>query len=87
MKNFHLPLPEQTWGELRAESERAQVPATTLAREAIDLWLREQRRKAVHLAISNYAAEVAGSVADLDPELEAAGVEHLLQEARPRKKR
>ena len=36
MKNFHLPLPEQTYTHLRAEAERAHVPATALAREAID---------------------------------------------------
>jgi len=34
MKNFHLPLPEQTYTGLRAEAERTGVPATTLAREA-----------------------------------------------------
>ena len=48
MKNFHLPLPEQTYNHLRAEAERAQVPATALAREAIDWWLRQQLRKARH---------------------------------------
>lgn len=32
MKNFHLPLPEQTYIRLRAEAERTQIPATTLAR-------------------------------------------------------
>ena len=26
MKNFHLPLPEQTYNRLRAEAERTQVP-------------------------------------------------------------
>ena len=36
MRNFHLPLPERTYTLLRAEAERAQLPATTLAREAID---------------------------------------------------
>src|SRR5438105_5715457 len=36
VKNFHLPLPEQTYSRLRAEAERTQVPATALAREAID---------------------------------------------------
>ncbi len=50
MKNFHLPLPEQTYTHLRAEAERAQVPATELARTEFDL----------------------------DPDLEAAGVEHLV---------
>lgn len=85
MKNFHLPLPEQTYSELRAEAERAQVPATTLAREAIDLWLRYQARKARHDAIAAYAAEMAGTALDLDPELESAGIEHLVKAGRKRK--
>src|ERR1035441_10540636 len=76
-RNFHLPLPEQTYSHLRAEAERLQAPATALAREAIDLWLRQQLRKARHDGIAAYAAEVAGTDLDLDPDLEAAGIEHL----------
>ena len=82
MKNFHLPLPEQTYGNLRAEAERAKIPATILAREAIDSWLRQQLRKARHDAISTYAAEMAGTNFDLDPDLESAGIEHLLKTGR-----
>ena len=78
MKNFHLPLPEQTYAHLRAEAERMQVPATTLAREAVDLWLRQQFRKARQDAIAAYAAEVAGTNLDLDTDLESAAVEHLV---------
>ena len=79
MKNFHLPLPERTYAQLRAEAERTQVPATILAREAIDLWLRDQLRLARHSAISAYAAEMAGSSFDLDTDLESTGIEHLLK--------
>lgn len=78
MKNFHVPLPDRTYSELRAEAERTQVPATTLAREAIDWWLRQQFRKARHDAIAAFAEEMAGSNVDLDTDLESAGVEHLL---------
>ena len=78
MKNFHLPLPEQTYALLRAESERAQMPATALAREAIESWLRQQMRKARHDRIAAYAAETAGTDLDLDPELEAAGIAYLV---------
>ncbi|MBK7926408.1 MAG: hypothetical protein IPJ98_02650 [Bryobacterales bacterium] len=85
MKNFHLPLPEQTYTLLRAEADRTQVPATTLAREAIDAWLREQARRARHDAISTYAAETAGSDLDLDRELESAAAEHLLKSGRKAK--
>jgi hypothetical protein len=79
MKNFHLPLPEQTYTQLRAEAERTQVPATALAREAIDLWLRHRWRKARHEAIAAYAEEMAGTNLDLDPVLESAGIEHLVK--------
>ena len=79
MKNFHLPLPEETYNHLRAEAERALVPATALAREAIDCWLRQQRRKERHDQIAAYAAEMAGTQFDLDPDLEAAGIEHLVK--------
>ena len=85
MKNFHLPLPEHTYTHLRAEAERARVPATTLAREAIDWWLRQQLRKARHDAIAAYAAEMAGTDLDLDPDLESAGIEHLVKTGRATK--
>ena len=79
MKNFHLPLPDETYSHLRAEAERMQVPATTLARQALDWWLREQFRRARQDAIAAYAAEVAGTRLDLDSELESAAIEHLLK--------
>lgn len=78
MKNFHLPLPEQTYAGLRAEAERTGVPATTLARDAVDWWLRLQRRKARHEAIAVYATETAGTHLDLNADLESAGIEHLV---------
>jgi len=77
MKNFHLPLPDDTYEHLKAAAVRSKVPATTLAREAIDFWLRQQMRKARHDAIAAYAAETAGTVLNLDADLEAAGIEHL----------
>jgi len=43
------------------------------------LWLRRQARRARHAAIAAYAAEAAGTQFDLDPGLESAGIEHLLQ--------
>jgi hypothetical protein len=58
--------------------------STGLAREAIDVWLREKARKARQDAIAAYASEVAGTPLDLDPELEAAGtgVDRLLKTVR-----
>jgi len=85
MKNFHLPLPEETYNHLKAEAARAQVPATILAREAIDAWLRQQLRRARHEAIADYAASMAGTSFDLDTDVESAGIEHLVKGGRKRK--
>jgi len=78
MKNFHVPLPDETYRHLRAAAERANLSATSLAREAIDSWLRQQLRKARHDAIASFAAETAGTAFDLDPAFEASGVARLL---------
>ena len=85
MENFRLPPPERTYTVLRTEADRLQVPATTLAREAIDVCLKDQTRKATHNAIAEYAVELAGSELDLDHELESAGVEHLVKTSKARK--
>ena len=73
-----MPLPDETYDHLRSEAERSKVPATALAREAIDFWLRQQLRKARDDAIAAYAAQTAGTGLDLDAELEAAGIEHVV---------
>jgi len=78
MHNFHLPLPEQVYHDLRKEAERSNRPATVLARQAIETWLSGRRKLARHEAITAFAVEHAGSVLDLDSELEAASVAHLL---------
>ena len=58
------------------EAERADLPATTLAQEAIDSWLRERARQAGHTAIAAYATEMAGADLYLDRDLESAGIQH-----------
>ena len=83
MKNFHLPLPENTYQALREAAVAVKRPATVVAREAIEEWLRERRKAVLREAIAAYAVEHAGTVADLDPALERAGVEAL----RPRRRR
>lgn len=79
-RNFHVPLPEEVHNALRGEAERSGRPATALAREAIEAFLRRRRRIALHEAIAAYAAQHAGSQGDLDPELERTAVEHLLDD-------
>ena len=83
MRNFHLPLPEITFSHLQAQAERAQVPVTVMAREAIDYWLKEQKKKQLHQEIAAYAAEMAGTEFDLDGAFEAASIEHLLETSEP----
>jgi hypothetical protein len=82
MKNFHLPLPEQTYASLGAEAERTGAPATTLVRDAADRWLRRRYRKARHAVIAAFAAETAGTHPDLDADPEPAGIEHPVNPGR-----
>ena len=77
-KNLHVPLPASAYARLRREAERTRRPATDLAREAIYEWLEKQRRIQIHEAVAEYARSVAGTVDDLDPQLEKLAVEHLL---------
>lgn len=79
MKNFHLPLPERTYDELRAEAKRAQLPATTVAREALSGWLRARKKTARRQAVREYAARMAGTRFDLDLILEGAAMEELIR--------
>ncbi len=79
-KNFHVPLPEETYRELREEAVRVKQPATALARMAIEIWLEERRAAALHAEIAVFAKRHAGTELDLDPALEAAGIEFMLSE-------
>jgi predicted transcriptional regulator len=77
VKNFHVPLPDETYKRLKAAAAHSKMPATALGREAIDFWLRQRFRKARQDAIAAFAAEAAGTCLDLDNDLEAAAIEHL----------
>lgn len=79
LRNFHVPLPANVYGQLREEAEKRKEPATVIARQAIEYWLKEQKKVARRAAIYEYAKEVAGSSEDLDEELETAGIESLLE--------
>ena len=39
--NFHVPLPTELYSKLREEAERSKRPATALARQAIEDWLKQ----------------------------------------------
>jgi len=77
VRNFHLPLPGAVYDALRREADAAGRPATAVAREAIEQWLRDRQRMMVRESIAAYAARHAGTSVDLDPALESAGLEVL----------
>jgi len=84
---LHVPLPEPLYRRLRDAAARAHQPATVVARNAIEAWLRQQRRAFVREAIASYAAKMAGTPADFDPDLEAASLESLNPPTRSRRRR
>ncbi len=75
--NFHLPLPPELHEQLREEAEISGQPATTVAREALQINLAQRRRQRLHSEISAFATEHGGSSFDLDEDLEQAGIETL----------
>lgn len=77
MKNFHVPLPAEIHAQLKARAAAERTPATALAREAIEAWLKEEARRSRRDALAEYAQAMAGTSFDLDPELEAAAVAQL----------
>jgi predicted transcriptional regulator len=83
-RNLHVPLPQALHLRLLAAATRSGRPATTLAREAIEAWVEEREKEAVHEAIKAYAAEMAGTPADLDEAVERAAIEHLIGTGRRR---
>jgi predicted DNA-binding protein len=84
-QNLHVPLPGPLHARLHTQAARAGRPATVVAREAIEAWIEERERQALHEAIATYAHEVGGSRDDLDEPLERAGVEHLVGRRRRRR--
>ena len=79
-RNFHVPLPDEVHAALRGEAERSGRPATALAREAIEAFLRRRQKIALHESIASYARTQAGTRSDLDPELERAAIERLIDD-------
>jgi predicted DNA-binding protein len=75
--NFHVPLPTDVYSRLRSEAERQRKPATQLVKQAVEYWLEQQEKLALHEDIARYAAQSAGTADDLDECLEAASLEHL----------
>jgi predicted transcriptional regulator len=80
-RNFHIPLPDDLYRALQAEASNSKKPANAVAREAIAHWLELRRQARIDEAILAYAAAVAGTQHDLDPDLEARSLELLEDDA------
>jgi hypothetical protein len=78
--NLHIPFPPALYKELRAESKRHHLPATKLVREAVRLWLLQQKTTSLNRAITEYASQCAGTKFDLDRDLEAATIDFFFEE-------
>lgn len=76
-KNFHLPLPASLYAGLREAATRAGAPATSLAREAIEAWLKEERRRRQRSDLADFVEANAGSTWDLEPQWEAVALASL----------
>ncbi|MEW6365129.1 MAG: hypothetical protein AB1714_10885 [Acidobacteriota bacterium] len=84
MRNCHVPVPDDVYFQLSVESKREGEPITVLVRRAIERWLAERKKAAIHDSITAYARKFAGTDTDLDASLEASSVEHLLSEDKAR---
>lgn len=82
MKKMHLPLPPDMHAQLKEESEASGTPSTVLARQAVEEWLVRRRHERVAEEIRAYAQAMAGTEADLDADLEEAGIDAWLEHDR-----
>jgi hypothetical protein len=78
-KNIHVPLPHALHEGLREQAERLGLPATTLARTAIEEWVSKAKKAQVEEELRRYVAAMAGTESDLDEAFEVAGVETWLR--------
>jgi predicted transcriptional regulator len=77
LANFHLPLPPDLRRMLHEEAAHSGLPATAIAREALQSWLIQRRKQRLHDEIAAWAEESAGTCLDLDEDLEQAGLDAL----------
>jgi len=81
MVNFHLPIPEPLHTELRATANAQGRPATELARDLVREGLARLHRAQRQEELRTFAEAMAGSELDLDPLMEAAGLEAISEGA------
>lgn len=78
VRNFHVPLSEPLYKALQSEARRSGHPATEIARNAIRAVLTERAKSDLYDELRAYAERNGGTGVDLDPDLEAAGIDSIL---------
>ena len=78
-ETLELKLPTSVLEGLEHQANRTGSSTTELARLAIETWLEARERTEVADELRAYAERMAGTEADLDPDLEAAGIENWLE--------
>jgi hypothetical protein len=81
-RNLHIIIPEHLYEALRREADRRGQPATQLVRALLEQWEEPLRAQSLHGEIADYAGAQAGTAANLDPGLEAAGIGVRLEATR-----
>lgn len=87
VRNLHVPLDAGLYASLMAEARRTGRPATQVARQAIERLLEQRRKEEIERELAEYVRDMAGTTADLDPALEAVGIEHWLGRVARRRRR
>ncbi len=77
---LELELDGDVWGMLHDEAIRTGRPTVSLASDVVTKWVRERQRQRVAQEIAEFAAAHAGSELDLDPKLEAAALDVLVED-------
>ena len=69
-KSIHIPLGGMTHQQLRKIAESLDQSLTTVARMAIEDWIKARQRHQIQKELTRFVAEHAGSEMDLVPSLE-----------------
>lgn len=81
VRTLHLPLADDLHEAPRREARVEHRPATELARDALAAWLHARQLERAAGEIRQFAMAHPGSDLDIDPDLERAGLGHLLARA------
>ncbi len=83
MKSVLLTLPDNVHNEIERAAKSARKAAPELIVDVVENWLATRATPDTERQLKDYVQVVAGTREDLDPDLEAVGVESLLENTQP----